>query len=147
MTGVLTDDQNSNPRGRRSPALLLYRAKAMTNAASLAGDYALAVDAIEPVFDPGAIAMRILPDGVVRMRGTLGDGTVLRERTFLSPDTSVPLFVPLYHNRGLILGWLQVAEDGSVQGTARWFRPGDSRSVNYPDGFALKIPVNGSRVE
>ena len=55
--------------------------------------------------------------------------------------------MPLYHGRGLILGWLNVRADGTVQGTVRWFRPGDSRSLNYPHGFSLKIPVTGSRVE
>jgi hypothetical protein len=83
----------------------------------------------------------------VRLRGTLGDGTVLNERTFLSTDATIPLFLQLYHNRGSILGWIALVEEGLVEGTARWFRPGDSRSASYWDGFALKISVAGSRAE
>lgn len=147
MIGSLTDDKNPNPRSRRTPALLLYRATTMTNAAASAGNYTVTFEAHEPVPNPGSAAMQILPNGVVRLRGTLGDGTALNERTFLSPDATIPLFVQLYHNRGVILGWLALADDGSVQGTARWFRPADSRSLNYPDGFALKISVTGSRAE
>ena len=147
MTGSLTDYRNPDPMGRRAPTLLLYHATATTNASAVVGDYAIMFDPGDPVTNPGAASMRILPDGSVRLRGMLGDGTSLRERTFLSADGRIPLFVQLYHNRGAILGWLDVAGDGTVQATARWFRPADSRSVPYPAGFALKIPVAGSRAE
>jgi uncharacterized repeat protein (TIGR02543 family) len=147
MAGSLTDYQNPLPNGRRSPALLLHRAAATTNAAALAGNYSIMFEVHEPVPESGAASMQVLPDNRVRLRGTLGDGSAFRERTFLSADRRIPLFVPLYRHRGAILGWLDVMEDGTVQGTVRWFRPPDSRSLPYPDGFALTLAVTGSRAE
>jgi uncharacterized repeat protein (TIGR02543 family) len=147
MTGSLTDDGNPNSSTRRSPSLLLYRASAMTNASVFAGSYSLSTEAQAPVGNPGSAVLQVLPSGAVRLRGLLGDGAPFNDRTFLSADASVPVFVPLYRNRGVILGWLNLSEDGSVEGTVRWFRPADSRSVNYPNGFSLKIPVGGSRTE
>ena len=140
IAGVLTD-------GRRTPALLLYRTGAATNGAAFSGDYALTLGAAAPVPGEGRATLRISSRGSVRVRGTLGDGRALDDQSFFSSDARVPLFVPLYNGRGLILGWLDMGADGTVQGTARWFRPGDSRSLNYPDGFSLKIPVTGSRAE
>lgn len=140
ITGVLTD-------GRKTPALLLYRTTAAPNGAAFTGDYALTLGAAAPVLNEGRATLRVFSRGRVRVSGTLGDGGTLDDQSFLSPDARVPLFMPLYHGRGLILGWLNVRADGTVQGTVRWFRPGDSRSLNYPHGFSLKIPVTGSRVE
>ena len=140
MAGVLTD-------GRKTPALLLYRTGAATNAGAFNGDYALTLGAAAPVPSEGRARLRISSRGRVQVSGTLGDGRTLDAQSFLSPDARVPLFMPLYQGRGLILGSLNVGADGTVQGMVRWFRPGDSRNLNYPDGFSLKIPVTGSRVE
>ena len=140
ITGVLTD-------GRKIPALRLYRQGAATNGAAFSGDYALTFGAAAPVLDEGTATLRISSRGSTRVRGQLGDGRTLDDGSFLSADGQVPLFMPLYQGRGLILGWLHIGADGRVQGTARWFRPGDSRHANYPDGFSLKIPVTGSRAE
>jgi hypothetical protein len=146
MTGSLTDDGNPNPSTRRTPALLLYRG-AVTNVASWAGAYATLFGAQEPVLNPGMAVTQIHPDGRVRIRGALGDGTALTDRTFLTPDATIPLFVQLYRHRGALMGWLHLTEEGSMEGVVRWFRPADSRSVSFPDGFALKISVGGSRTE
>lgn len=140
ITGVLTD-------GRKTPTLLLYRTGTATNGLAFSDDYALTFGASPPVPDEGRATLRVFNRGRVRVSGTMGDGGTLADQSFLSPDARVPLFMPLYHGRGLILGWLNVKADGTVQGTVRWFRPGDSRSLNYPDGFSLKIPVTGSRAE
>ena len=145
ITGSLTDYRNPNPSEKRIPGLLLYRSTATTNAAELSNSYSIEFPSRDPVVEPGMASIFVFPDGRVRLRGMLGDRTLIVDRTFLSVDGRIPLFVPLYHHRGSILGWLDVAADGSVQGTARWFRPADSRSVHFPAGFALDIPVFGSR--
>jgi hypothetical protein len=137
IQGILTD-------GRKTSPLLLYRTAAMTNAAGLTGDYSIELPAAGSV-GVGMITMRILNNGAVRIHGQLGDGTEFNERTFLSPDASIPLFAPLYGRRGVIMGWLNLSEQGTVQGSARWFRPGNSRNVNFPNGFGVVIPVTGSR--
>ncbi len=138
MTGTISD-------GKNSPALALYRISVSTNAGPFAGDYSLTFAAEAPVANPGAGSLRILSNAGARDRGVLGDGRIWSDRTFLTLDGRVPVFVPLYQNRGAMLGWLNVAGDGTVSGDVRWFRPGDSRSRTFPDGFEIKIPVTGSR--
>jgi len=80
--------------------------------------------------------------GTARVRGVLGDSTPFAARSFLSSDGRIPVFAPLYHHRGGIFAWLNVT-NGAVQGSARWMRPADSRSQNFPDGFQLEVPVRG----
>ncbi len=140
MNGLITD-------GTKSAHLLLYRTVTPKNVALLAGNYSLSLGTAGPVETESVILLRILRDGSVRMHGTLSDGTEFNQRTFLSAAMSIPMFGPLYNHRGVILSWLDVGEDGTVQGTARWFRPGNSRSMNYPSGFEVVIPVTGSRLE
>jgi len=137
MTGLITD-------GRRAPVLLLYRAASATNLQSLTGTYSLTIGAASPVETEGTAEMRILPDGVVRLRGVLGDGTALNERTFISVDARIPVFVRLYGGRGAVLGWIDVGANGAIAGSLRWFRPGNSRDLKYPEGFALKVPVRAT---
>ena len=89
--------------------------------------------------------LKLSDQAAVRERGRLGDGAALTDGSFLSSDARVPLFMPLYHHRGAIPGWLDVNAGGTVQGTTRWLRPDDSRSLDYPAGFAIEVPVTGSR--
>jgi uncharacterized repeat protein (TIGR02543 family) len=137
MTGLITD-------GRRAPAVLLYRIGAITNSESLAGTYALTIDAASPVEMAGTAEMRILNNGTVRIHGVLGDGTTFHERTFVSADGRIPIYVRLYGGRGALLGWVDLGGNGAVQGTLRWFRPGDSRNLNYSEGFALKVAIHAT---
>ena len=136
ITGTLTD-------GDKSPTLLLYRAMEQTNAAAFADDYVLTFGAVAPVANVGTAKLRLSANGKARVNGQLGDGVAFTGNSFLSPDARVPLFVPLYHRRGVMLGWLNIATDGTLQGRVRWLRPGDSRSRQFPQGFALEIPVTG----
>lgn len=139
MTGSLTD-------GREVATLLLYSKAAPTNAEVFVGDYALIFESVSPVETEGFATLQIMPDSSVRIRGTLGDGTRFSDRTFITSDHRIPLFVELYGHHGAILGWLET--DGSiVQGNVRWFRPGDSRRTDYPQGFSLLVPVLGMRLE
>jgi len=136
MTGFITD-------GSKSPTLTLYRTAASTNAGSRSGSYTLTFPLMPPPPNAGAGSTRILTSARARLRGVLGDGRAWSDQTFLTPDGRIPVFTRLYHNRGALLGWLDVAGDGTVSGDLRWFRPADSRSTSYPDGFALKVPVTG----
>ena len=133
----------SLPVGAKSATLLLYRITAGSNAPALAGDYTLAFAAAPPVTDAGITKLRLSADGTARLRGLLGDGTRFTARSFLSSDARIPLFARLYHHRGGVLAWLNVATNGTVQGSARWTRPADSRGQSFPDGFELEVPVQG----
>jgi plastocyanin len=134
MAGTLTD-------GRKSPTLLLYRIVAPTNAVAFVGNYSIVIGAQPPVANEGAATIQILANGTVRIRGLLGDGLSFNDRTFITDDSHIPLFVPL--KRGLIAGWLNLTE-GIVHGDVRWFRLVDSRRLDYPDGFSIVVPFTGS---
>jgi hypothetical protein len=134
MAGTLTD-------GRKSPTLLLYRIVAPTNAELFVGNYSIVIGAQPPVVNEGAATIQILGNGSVRIRGLLGDGLSFNDRTFITSDGHIPLFVPL--KRGLIAGWLNLTE-GTVHGDVRWFRPADSRRLDYPDGFSIVVPFLGA---
>ena len=70
-------------------------------------------------------------------------GVSFRARGHVSAGGELGVFDALYSGRGALLGWLNVASNGTVNGTARWFRPADSRSRTYPNGFALETPMGG----
>ncbi len=138
ITGVLTD-------GDKSPVLLLYRALALTNSTELAGTYALTFGTNGPVATEGSATMSISTRGLVRIRGTLADGARFSQRTRVNSDARVPLAAVLYGNSGSLLGWLDFTTNAFVEGAAQWTRPVDSRSRDFPVGFAIQVPVNGGR--
>jgi uncharacterized repeat protein (TIGR02543 family) len=115
--------------------LRLYADQSPTN---FAGLYELLIPFESPVAEPGQLAIEVRSNGAVRIRGRLGDGASVTDRTFVTSDGQVPLFVPLYHGHGALIGWLDLEGEDS---TVSWFRPGDSRSVDYPTGFSLRLPV------
>ena len=136
VTGFITD-------GVRSPTLVLYR-KAVTNDPVVpVGNYTMMMAVIPPMSEAGLMTMQISADGEVRMRGSLGDGTPMKAQSFVSTDGRIPLYTPLYHRRGAMLGWLEVSVNGTAQGTMYWFRPPDSRNIILPEGFAVTAPMNG----
>ncbi len=136
INGLLTD-------GVRRPALMLSRAMNPTNVPAFAGTYHFTVGANDVVTEEGMGTVRISANGQVRLRGRWGDGTGFAARTFLSHEAGIPLFVPLYGKRGAALGWLETSVEGTVAGSVRWLRPGDSRNQKYPHGFVLEVPVFG----
>ncbi len=136
VTGFITDGVNS-------PTLLLYRKTAATYLAVPAGNYTVMIAVIPPMSEAGLMTMHVSTDGEVRMRGVLGDGAPLRLQSFVSADGRIPLYAPLYHRRGAMLGWLDVSPNGTGQGTMYWFRPPDSRHNDFPEGFAVTAPMNG----
>jgi plastocyanin len=136
IDGILTD-------GKKSPTLRLSRQPAGGVVPVLPGDYTLMVAVAPPVSIAGLIKLHVTSNGLARARGTLGDGVNFRARGHVSADGRLALFDSLYSGRGALLGWLNIANNGPAQGQARWFRPADSRSRTFPQGFALETPVNG----
>ncbi|HEY0549179.1 MAG TPA: Ig-like domain-containing protein, partial [Verrucomicrobiae bacterium] len=135
ITGFITD-------GMKSPTLVLYRGPA-TNLVVPAGNYTLMMAVTAPMSEAGLMTMQVAADGKMRMHGVLGDGTPLRLQSFVSADGRIPIYAPLYHRRGAIIGWLDLSPNGTGQGTMYWFRPPDSRNNNFPEGFAVTTSMNG----
>lgn len=136
ITGEITD-------GIRSPKLALHRRVALTNAEEFLGNHEIVIPAAGPVVSKGAGTLTISAKGAAHVRGRLGDGKSFRDQTFIARDGRVPLFVPLYGNRGALAGWLEL-HGSLLLGEVRWFRPADSRHATYPDGFSLLLPLGGS---
>ncbi len=136
LTGTITD-------GEKSPALLLHREPVAGPPPAPTGEYTFMIANTPPVPAAGLLKLSVAADGAARVRGTLGEGAKVSARGFVAADGQLALFDPLYAGRGALLGWVNLTPGGLVQGTARWFRPADSRSQTYPAGFAIEAPVNG----
>jgi hypothetical protein len=136
LTGTITD-------GKKSSTLRLHRQPAGGVVPVRPGDYTVMVAVAPPVSAAGLFKLSVSSNGAARARGTLGDGASFRTRGYVSADGELALFDALYSGRGALLGWLNIAANGTANGTARWFRPADSRSRNYPNGFAQETPMGG----
>jgi plastocyanin len=136
ITGTITD-------GVKSSSLQLHRQPVGGLVPVLPGEYTLMVAVAPPTTVGGLLKLHMTTNGLARTRGTLGDGVSFRTRGYVSADGRLALFDSLYSGRGALLGWLNITTNGAAQGQARWFRPADSRSKFFPEGFALETPVNG----
>jgi len=52
----------------------------------------------------GAISLKV--SDVVRVTGTLGDGTRYFQNAIMCSPNHIPFYAPLYQNRGAIMGWI-----------------------------------------
>jgi hypothetical protein len=108
-----------------------------------AGQYTLVIPGSgDPAHLPGghgAAAISVSPAGGVSYGGTLGDGTKLTGKTFVSKAGQWPLYGALYGKRGLILGWLTFTNDAAnrsdLEGVIGWIKPGQTGTALYPEGF------------
>jgi plastocyanin len=136
LTGTITD-------GKKSAALRLHRRPPGGVVPVRPGDYTLMLAVAPPVSAAGLLRLNVHSNGAARVRGKLGDGVVLRASGQVSSSGELALHSPLYSGRGALLGWLNLSPNGLANGTARWFRPADSRSRTFPNGFALTTPMGG----
>jgi hypothetical protein len=85
--------------------------------------------------------------GKLKLAGSLADGTKISQSATLSKNGQWPLYVPLYRNRGALLGWISIAgpPNDDLGGILSWIKPPVPLAKYYPDGFALEVPVMGSR--
>jgi hypothetical protein len=74
--------------------------------------------------------------GAARVVGVLGDGTRITGASWVLGDGTIPLWFPLYNNRGMLIGDLDLGEVGnSFSAELLWTKPpGVPRSPD-PDGF------------
>jgi hypothetical protein len=70
-------------------------------------------------------------NGVLYVAGTLGDTTTFSQSVPISPNGSLPFYVSLYNNLGLLEGWLNLASE-PVIGNLTWIRPS---GINLPPGY------------
>jgi uncharacterized repeat protein (TIGR01451 family) len=90
-------------------------------------------------------ALNLDTAGNVRFAGALADGTKVSQATSLSAQAQWPLFAPLYSGKGLVIGWLTLANQTNtdVSGMVNWIKAPDTRAKLYPAGFEF---TNGVEV-
>lgn len=103
-----------------------------------------------PDFPQGIGYATLLVDlgGRVKLSGVLGDGTKLRQRSFVSKDGTWPLHALLYGKRGSISGWAAITNgvaDTDIEGTVHWIKPAVALTPYQPNGFETDIELVGSR--
>jgi hypothetical protein len=79
--------------------------------------------------------------GNIKFAGTLGDGTKVSQKSFLSKDGQWPFFASLYSKKGLVLGALNFdtnQSNGDLGGTVIWVKPPQTSGKFYPAGFDLQ---------
>jgi hypothetical protein len=84
--------------------------------------------------------------GTIRMWGKLADGTAFTCSTKILQNGQWPLYVPLYRNKGLMLGWMTFSNQpaSGPGGDLIWFKPANSTGKFYPAGFTNQTSAVGS---
>ncbi len=122
------------------------------NPAPQAGKYTLAFSNPYPVElgkDPngnGFASVRVDKSGNVQLSGVTADGaTFSYSRALLSKDGHWPLYVPLYKDRGYMVGWLTITNQScnSIPGEISWLKT-PFNAKYYPGGFSFKLETIGS---
>jgi len=86
----------------------------------------------------------IASNGVVSLFGRLGDGTPITQTVPVAADGSVPVYVSLCHNSGLLAGWLNLAAASPV-GNLTWIHPaGLSSAFSARPGFTNLISIGAA---
>jgi len=117
-----------------------------------AGKYTLALqdvntNLVRTVPDGCSVAaVTVNSKGTVAMSALVADGTKFSWSSSLSRDSHWPLYVSLYKNQGVLIGWLQLTNTtgSAIQGESlRWVKNGTG-SASYPDGFSTTLQAVGS---
>lgn len=91
----------------------------------------------------------VAASGATTMTGTLADTTKLIFKGSLAPNSQLPLYVPLYRNRGSLLGWLQFTNGfprGFV-GDFHWIKMPIPDDAVFPGGFTNFVTVRGGDLD
>ena len=88
----------------------------------------------------GFAAVGVDASGNISLAGSLGDGTKISQRTFVSKSHQWPFFAPLYSGKGFVLGWLAFTSsdpNADLAGGVSWIKLAQPTAKLYPGGFAL----------
>lgn len=121
-----------------------------TNPAPYAGSYTLVVpgadDADNGPEGAGYAMVTVDSGGGVKFVGALADGSKVSQKASLSHAGIWPLYLPLYHGMGAVLGWQTIsnAPNADIAGLLSWIRLGQPGSKYWPAGFTNEITATGS---
>jgi hypothetical protein len=123
---------------------------AIRPANGLAGSYTASLARSNAPATEGAAFALITnaPNGTVNIRSpsALADGTAFAKKSVLTEDARSPVYVPLYNNTGLLVGWLNFSNgtSGNTAGTLTWIKPAMPGSLLFPSGITSTLAVAGS---
>ena len=83
-----------------------------------------------------------LSGNTLSVAGSLADGTMVSQSAMLLAGGDYPLFAPLYHGKGLLLGWLTFTNPTPHADEVLWMKPAGQE--NYPAGFSVMTNMIGS---
>jgi hypothetical protein len=114
MTGIVSNLDQGNPW------MSVLTAKLETNAFDQSQNFLLAIPPISGL--PGSDITGVGGGGVFSLLGMLGDGTIIWQDAPVSTDGSLPLFIQLYGQSGLLAGWVNVFGNPSTS-VLTWICP------------------------
>jgi photosystem II stability/assembly factor-like uncharacterized protein len=81
----------------------------------------------------------------VSFKGKLADGVTVSQRTGITSIQQSPLCAPLYGNKGVLLGWLNLVNDGpfDLSGSVTWVKPAQPSKL-LPAAFSRETEILGS---
>jgi hypothetical protein len=91
----------------------------------------------------GSGTLNVNSSGAIKFKGVLGDGTKVTESGTLSQSGSWPLFIPLYHQQGEIIGWFNF-NGNAITGMTTWIKQPNGKNKDFPIGFDLDSNATGS---
>lgn len=95
----------------------------------------------------GTGTLKIDAAGAIKFSGVLADGTKISQKSVISKGGYMPLYASLYKGGGVVLGWLEFANqaDADFAGQIVWSKRADATATLYPGGFNNGLEVIGSR--
>jgi hypothetical protein len=123
-----------------------------TNPCPKAGNYTVVIPgSADSVNQPGGASfgtVKVDVLGNAQFSGTLSDGTKVTQKAVLSKDLLWPLYVNLYGGSGVILSWVQFADQpaSDLSGSLIWSKAKSSPATTkfYSGGFTNKVQLSGS---
>jgi photosystem II stability/assembly factor-like uncharacterized protein len=84
--------------------------------------------------------------GNLTFGGTLGDGTGVGQKSFVSKQGGWPLYASPRTGGGVVFGWLTFTNEShnDIDGYVTWFKPSSQGAKLYPAGFTNQTGVAGS---
>jgi hypothetical protein len=95
----------------------------------------------------GAATVKVDGNGSVQLSGALGDGTSVSQNSALSSQGIWPLYSSLYNGAGLVIGWMQFANqpESDLGGLTVWTKGTGAAGKYYKSGFTNVAESAGSR--
>lgn len=98
-------------------------------------------------FGEGVATLTVSSAGIVKLAGTLADGSKAAQSVPVAANGQVPVYVKLYGGKGSVLGWLTLTNSTStdIAGPLLWTKRSGVPGPFYPAGFSNSLETIGSR--